>query len=90
MPPHINVFNVIRMVYREISAKGMKVTDFTEAEVSVKNKIVDIFSQLESISDMFNDGAEDTLDFELPLHECDSEDLYFDIDKIMKRLQIKD
>ena len=64
MPPHIYKFNVVWMQYHEFSANGMKMTDFT-AEANVKNKIIDILNQPESNCEMFNDEAEDTLDFEL-------------------------
>ena len=42
MPPHINVFNVACMTCYEFSYKEMKLTDFTEAEINVKYKIIGI------------------------------------------------
>ena len=56
-------------------------TDFSEAEVNLKNKIIDILNQPESICYTFNDEAEVTLDFELPVDEYDLEDSDFGIDE---------
>ena len=49
MTPHINMFNVVWILYHELSAKLMKLINFTEAEVNVKNKIIDILNQHVSI-----------------------------------------
>ena len=82
MPPHIKVFNVVwRMLHHEFSAKGMKLTVFTEVKGNVKNEITDILNQPESICNMFNDEEKDTLDFELPVDERDLEDSDFGIDE---------
>ena len=72
MPPHINVFNVVGMLCHEFSSIEIKLTNFTEDEVIVKNKIPDIWNQCESICDVFNDEAEGTLDFEQLVDEYDS------------------
>ena len=53
------------MLHLEFSAKEIKLADFLKAEVNVKSKIIDILNQFESIWGMFNDEAEDTLDFKL-------------------------
>ena len=49
MPPHINMFNVLKMLYHEFPLKRMKLTDFTDAEVNVENKITDILNQAKFI-----------------------------------------
>ena len=43
------------MLYHVFSAKEMKLINFTEAEVNVKNEIIGILNQPEFICDMFND-----------------------------------
>ena len=86
MPPHINVFIVMWMLYDEFSVKGMELTDFTETAVNVKNKIIDILNNPEFICDILNDEAEETLDFEQPVDQCDLEDSDFDIDDTVTNL----
>ena len=80
MPPHINVFNVVWMLHDEFSAKGMELTDFTETEVNVKNKIIDILNNPEFMWDTLNDEAEEMLDFEQPVDQGDLKDSDFDMD----------
>ena len=77
MPPHIIMLNLAWMLYQEFPTKGIKLTDFTEVKVNVKNKILYILTQPESICDMFNEEAEDMLDFELPVDECNLENSDF-------------
>ena len=64
------MFNVVWMLYHEFSTKGI-LTDFTETEVNVKNKITDILKQPESVCDLFNDEAEAALDLDLTVDDCD-------------------
>ena len=82
MPPHINVFNVVSMLYHEFSVNGIKLSDFKEADVDVKNKITGILNKPDSICDMFKDEAQGTLDFELPVDEYDLENSVFGINEI--------
>ena len=46
-----------------------------------KNKRIDILNQPASICNIFNDEAEDTLDFVLLIDECDLENSNFGIDQ---------
>ena len=68
------------MLYHEFSAKEMKLIDFTEVKVNVKNKIINILNQSESICECLIKKRE-ILDFELPVDECDLEDSDFDADE---------
>ena len=55
----------------------MKLTDFTKAEVNVKDKKNRHLISPESFCDIFNDAAEDMVDFELLALVCDLEDPHF-------------
>ena len=74
------------MLCHEFFYKGMKFTILIEDEVNVKNKIIDILNNPEFICDILNDEAEETLDFEQPVDQCDLEDSDFDIDDTVTNL----
>ena len=64
----------------EFPAEGMKFINFSEAEVNVKHKIIDILNQSESICKCFMTKLKNALHLELLVDKCNLKDFDFYLD----------